>query len=157
MQIRKRFNIQAPDEVVNVSGLKKNNNQNNDNSRMPKGCLKYRIDPAVIVIFCALLFDLLAFTIILPLLPSLLEYFSYNDSSGLYNWLTECVVTFQDTLGIPERYNTVLFGGLIGSMFSFLQFLASPIVGGISDIYGRKPVILMCTVYTYSYNLKTDC
>jgi MFS family permease len=31
-------------------------------------------------------------------------------------------------------------------MFSFLQFVASPLVGGLSDVYGRKPVMLICLV-----------
>lgn len=29
-------------------------------------------------------------------------------------------------------------------MYSFLQFLGSPIIGALSDIYGRKPVMLVC-------------
>lgn len=29
-------------------------------------------------------------------------------------------------------------------MYSFLQFLGSPIVGALSDIYGRKPLMLLC-------------
>ncbi|KAJ9578740.1 hypothetical protein L9F63_005029, partial [Diploptera punctata] len=36
--------------------------------------------------------------------------------------------------------------GFLGSMFSFLQFLASPVVGGLSDVYGRKPIMLICLV-----------
>ncbi|XP_017102717.2 major facilitator superfamily domain-containing protein 10 [Drosophila bipectinata] len=101
-------------------------------------------DPMIYVVFISLLFDLLAFTIILPLLPSLLEYYRQNDASGLYALLTERVRWFQQLLGAPERYISVLFGGFLGSMFSFLQFVASPIVGGLSDYYGRKPVLLVC-------------
>lgn len=105
-----------------------------------------RTNPMVYVVFISLLFDLLAFTIILPLLPSLLEYFKNNDSSGLYAVLTERIRWFQELVGAPERYNSVLFGGFLGSMFSFLQFVASPVVGGLSDYYGRKPVIVICAV-----------
>lgn len=100
----------------------------------------------VFVVFISLLFDLLAFTIILPLLPSLLEYFKTNDSSGLYGILTDRIKWFQELVGAPDRYNSVLFGGFLGSMFSFLQFVASPVVGGLSDYYGRKPVIVICAV-----------
>ncbi|TDG42183.1 hypothetical protein AWZ03_011411 [Drosophila navojoa] len=105
---------------------------------------KEKTDPMIYIIFLSLLFDLLAFTIILPLLPSLLEYYRINDSSGLYAWLTTRVRWFQQLLGAPERYLSVLFGGFLGSMFSFLQFLASPIVGSLSDYYGRKPLLLIC-------------
>lgn len=111
-----------------------------------KGIVLERTDPMVYVIFVSLLFDLLAFTIILPLLPSLLEYYKSHDDSGLYQILTDQIHWFQQLLGAPERYNSVLFGGFLGSMFSFLQFVSSPLVGGLSDYYGRKPLMLFCTV-----------
>lgn len=102
--------------------------------------------PTVYIVFFSLLFDLLAFTMILPLLPSILEYYRENDKFGLYNTLAESIKSFQEFLGAPAKYNSVLFGGFLGSMFSFLQFAASPIVGGLSDVYGRKPVMLVCLV-----------
>ena len=40
-------------------------------------------------------------------------------------------------------------------MFSFLQFVASPVVGGLSDVYGRKPVMLICLVSNLSILLRT--
>ncbi|KAH8292285.1 hypothetical protein KR054_008118 [Drosophila jambulina] len=117
----------------------------NNNNKLGKGKENpEKSDPMIYIIFVSLLFDLLAFTIILPLLPSLLEYYRQNDTSGLYSVLTERVRWFQQLLGAPERYISVLFGGFLGSMFSFLQFVASPIVGGLSDYYGRKPVLLVC-------------
>lgn len=122
----------------------KGNNKDNNNGKPTAP--KEKTDPMIYIIFLSLLFDLLAFTIILPLLPSLLEYYRINDSSGLYAWLTTRVRWFQQLLGAPERYLSVLFGGFLGSMFSFLQFLASPIVGSLSDYYGRKPVLLICAV-----------
>lgn len=100
----------------------------------------------VTLVFISLLFDLLAFTMILPLMPSLLDHYRQNDSSGLYNLLTRRIHWFQQLVGAPERYTSVLYGGFLGSMFSFLQFVASPIVGGLSDYYGRKPLMLICTV-----------
>ncbi|XP_053528372.1 major facilitator superfamily domain-containing protein 10 isoform X5 [Artibeus jamaicensis] len=42
-----------------------------------------------------------------------------------------------------KRYNSVLFGGLIGSIFSALQFLSAPLTGAISDCLGRRPVMLL--------------
>lgn len=39
-------------------------------------------------------------------------------------------------------------------MYSFLQFLSSPIIGALSDTYGRKPLMLLClTGITMSYLL----
>lgn len=100
---------------------------------------------SVYIVFIALLLDLLSFTMILPLFPSLLEYYKINDSSGLYASLSNSVKSFQEYMNIPDRFISVLFGGFLGSMFSFLQFLASPIVGGLSDVYGRKPILMLCT------------
>lgn len=103
--------------------------------------------PTMYIVFISLLLDLLAFTMILPLLPSLLEYYRLNDTpGGLYHTLSDSVRFFQQLVGAPEKYNSVLFGGFLGSMYSFLQFVASPIMGGLSDAYGRKPIMLLCFV-----------
>ena len=100
----------------------------------------------VYIVFGSLLLDLLAFTIILPLLPSILERYRVDDSSGLYVRLSAQIKYFQELVGAPEKYNSVLFGGFLGSMFSFLQFVISPIMGGLSDRYGRRPIMLISLV-----------
>jgi len=43
-------------------------------------------------------------------------------------------------------YLLFIFLGLIGSMFSILQFFSSPLTGAVSDCLGRRPVILMTAV-----------
>ncbi|CAH1153634.1 unnamed protein product [Phaedon cochleariae] len=100
----------------------------------------------VYVVFISLLLDLLAFTMILPLLPTLMDHYRKNDSIGLYDWLSSQIRSFQIIVGAPEKYNSVLLGGCLGSMYSFLQFIAAPIVGGISDVIGRKKVMIGCLV-----------
>ncbi|VEN49338.1 unnamed protein product [Callosobruchus maculatus] len=113
-----------------------------------------KVHPTVYIVFISLLLDLLAFTMILPLLPSLLEHYKINDSTGLYNWLSSQIFYFQQLVGAPEKYNSVLFGGFLGSMYSFLQFLAAPIVGSISDVVGRKTVMIICLLgISFSYVL----
>ncbi|XP_072026925.1 major facilitator superfamily domain-containing protein 10-like [Amphiura filiformis] len=110
---------------------------------------------AIMVVFLSLLLDLLAFTMILPLLPSLLDYYAQHDKGdGWYSMLQSGVNHFREFLGIPdtERYNSVLFGGIIGSLFSFLQFVASPVIGAASDVYGRRPLMMLTMVgITSSY------
>lgn len=99
------------------------------------------------VVFLALLLDLLGFTLILPLLPSILDHYSQTGDS-MYHTLQSVVDWFRGAVGVPmeTKYNSVLFGGLIGSLYSFLQFLSSPITGALSDDYGRKPLLLLTTV-----------
>ncbi|XP_059047251.1 major facilitator superfamily domain-containing protein 10 [Achroia grisella] len=110
-------------------------------------CSKATFSPRTItLIFVSLLLDLLAFTMILPLLPSLLDYYNKEEGKGnsLYASLLQAIQTFQKFTGAPDRFSSVLFGGVLGSMYSFLQFLTSPIVGSLSDAYGRKPMLIIC-------------
>ncbi|KAM3961051.1 major facilitator superfamily domain-containing protein rtet [Aphomia sociella] len=108
------------------------------------------------LVFISLLLDLLAFTMILPLLPSLLDYYNKEEGKGnnLYANLLQAVQIFQKFTGAPDQFISVLFGGMLGSMYSFLQFLTSPIVGSLSDAYGRKPMLLICLIgITISHGL----
>lgn len=101
----------------------------------------------ITIVFVALLIDLLGFTLILPLLPSILDHYSKNDD-GFYRTLQHGVDRFAEVIGMPpeRKYNSVLFGGLIGSIFSILQFFASPLTGAASDSFGRKPVMLLTVI-----------
>ncbi|XP_070256347.1 major facilitator superfamily domain-containing protein 10 isoform X2 [Myotis yumanensis] len=98
----------------------------------------------VTVVFLGLLLDLLAFTLLLPLLPGLLESHG-RAHDPLYGSWQRGVDWFAAAIGVPaeKRYNSVLFGGLIGSIFSVLQFLWAPLTGAVSDCLGRRPVMLL--------------
>ncbi|KAL6465480.1 hypothetical protein MHYP_G00256130 [Metynnis hypsauchen] len=107
------------------------------------------------VVFFALLLDLLGFTLILPLLPSILDHYSQT-GDGVYQSLQSIVDWFREIVGVPmeTKYNSVLFGGLIGSLYSLLQFLSSPVIGAASDKHGRRPLLLLTTVgLIFSYIL----
>ena len=43
---------------------------------------------------------------------------------------------------ISDRYDIVLLGGALGSLFSFLQAIASPFIGALSDKHGRRTALL---------------
>ena len=60
---------------------------------------------------------------------------------------------FRQIVGAPAQFNSVLFGGFLGSIFSFLQFLASPVVGGLSDRFGRKPLLILTTIGRLQYTI----
>ncbi|XP_068167218.1 major facilitator superfamily domain-containing protein 10 [Antennarius striatus] len=98
-------------------------------------------------VFLLLLVDLLGFTLILPLLPSILDHYAQT-GDVVYEFLQSVVGWFREAVGIPmeRKYNSVLFGGLIGSLFSLLQFLLSPLTGALSDKYGRRPMLILVTL-----------
>lgn len=46
----------------------------------------------------------------------------------------------------PPKMDIVLLGGALGSLFSVLQFVASPVIGKLSDVLGRRRVLLISMV-----------
>lgn len=113
----------------------------------------------IIVIFLGLLLDLLAFTLLLPLLPGLLESHG-RERDPLYGSWQRGVDWFATAIGMPaeKRYNSVLFGGLIGSVFSLLQFFSAPLTGAASDYLGRRPVMMLSlTGLAISYAVWATC
>ncbi|EDV20040.1 uncharacterized protein TRIADDRAFT_32496 [Trichoplax adhaerens] len=100
------------------------------------------------VLFLSLLIDLIAFSSILPLMPVILEHYRDTDSDGLYHTIQRHIQYFATSIHAPgtTRYNTVFFGGALGSMYCFLQFLMGPFFGACSDSYGRRPLILISMI-----------
>ncbi|KAI1343474.1 MFS general substrate transporter [Xylariaceae sp. FL0016] len=101
------------------------------------------------VIFVSLLLDLISFTFILPLFPKLLEFYRNSEaSSESQNTLLARVLTGLNTYKsafakpIDSRYDIVLLGGALGSLFSLLQAVASPVIGHLSDKYGRRTALM---------------
>uniref|UniRef100_A0A4W3JI88 Major facilitator superfamily domain containing 10 n=1 Tax=Callorhinchus milii TaxID=7868 RepID=A0A4W3JI88_CALMI len=105
----------------------------------------YDSSRVITIVFLALLIDLLGFTLILPLFPSMLDY--YGKTDRLYQSMQHSVDWFADVIGVPSerKYNSVLFGGLIGTIFSLLQFLLSPVTGAASDYFGRRLLMMLTT------------
>lgn len=96
----------------------------------------------LLVIFISLFIDILAFTIILPLFPRILS--TYAENNDFYYLLFQSQLNnFKSFIGASSDFDIVLFGGLIGSLFSFLQYLVSPLVGSLSDKYGRRSILLI--------------
>ncbi len=101
------------------------------------------------VIFLTLYIDLIGFSIIFPLGPDLLtHYLAVDGHTGVLGWLVQRLNSFAYLLGKNESFLPILFGGLVSSVFSILQFLFSPFWGGISDRHGRRPVLVLTVAGT---------
>ncbi|OJD39088.1 tetracycline transporter [Diplodia corticola] len=101
------------------------------------------------VLFFSLLLDLISFTFILPLFPKLLEFYRDHEianasSNTVLNRVLSGLNAYKNAFAKPinDRYDIVLLGGALGSLFSFLQAIASPIIGKLSDKYGRRTALL---------------
>lgn len=101
------------------------------------------------IVFLTLFLDLVGFSIIFPLFPDLLDFYipeaSTGDSSG---FLTQLITPLYRLAELsshsdPKLITTVLFGGILGSFYSLLQFIFAPIWGSLSDTHGRKKILLI--------------
>ena len=51
-----------------------------------------------------------------------------------------------DCLELCVQLLYFIFAGFIGSLFSLLQFVCCPLIGAISDVYGRRLPLMFCMV-----------
>ena len=88
----------------------------------------------------------ISFTFILPLFPSLLSFYRNLDThpTSLLNGVLHYLNAYKQSFSIPinSKYDIVLLGGALGSLFSLLQAIASPVIGRASDKYGRRTALL---------------
>ena len=107
------------------------------------------------VIFLTLYIDLIGFSIIFPLFPAMLEYYLGREGhGGLLGWMLANIDALARLTGGGGSYLPVLFGGVIGSLYSLLQFLFAPYWGGLSDRLGRRRVLLLTVAgIAFSYLL----
>jgi DHA1 family tetracycline resistance protein-like MFS transporter len=84
--------------------------------------MKRAVEPrqaAMAFILITLFIDILGIGIIIPVLPELIKQFVGGDTS-VAGW----------------------YVGVIGAAYSLMQFLCAPVLGALSDQFGRRPVIL---------------
>jgi DHA1 family tetracycline resistance protein-like MFS transporter len=77
--------------------------------------------PAIWMILIAAFLDMMAMGIVMPVLPGLIEELTGSvRAAGIWT-------------------------GVIGSLWALMQFVCAPIIGSLSDRFGRRPVILVST------------
>jgi DHA1 family tetracycline resistance protein-like MFS transporter len=79
-----------------------------------------RRQAAVLFIFITVVIDVLGFGLVIPVLPKLVQQFMAGDAA---------------------RAATVF--GVFGTVWALMQFFFSPLLGAVSDRFGRRPVILI--------------
>ena len=101
------------------------------------------------VIFLTLIIDLIGFSIIFPLGPDLVGYYLRIDGgSGLLGWLLSESDAAARAMGQNHAFAAVLFGGLLMSFYSILQFVFAPFWGALSDKRGRRGIMQMTVAGT---------
>ena len=92
------------------------------------------------LIFLTVFMDIIGFSIIIPLFPHLLNH--YITTEGAQGTLIGMLSSAAEWLGGTTTFQkTVLFGGLLSTLYSLLQFIFSPIWGSLSDRYGRRQIL----------------
>jgi MFS family permease len=96
------------------------------------------------LVFLTAFLDLVGFSVIFPLFPAILDH--YLALEGPESLVGRLVGALGAIVGGEERAEfavATLFGGVLGSLYSFLQFLAAPFWGALSDRIGRRPTLLV--------------
>lgn len=82
---------------------------------------RFKTKAAVAFILVTAVLDILAMGIVLPVLPALIqEFIGTSSKAGLIN-------------------------GVFVALWAGMQFIAAPVIGSLSDQYGRRPIILLST------------
>ncbi len=91
------------------------------------------------LVFLTVFLDMVGFSVIFPLFPQMLDW--YVAEEGPESFVGR-LAAWLETL-VEDRFAViVLFGGLLGSLYSGLQFIFAPIWGGLSDRRGRRSILL---------------
>ena len=100
------------------------------------------------VVFLTIFLDLVGFSVLFPLFPSMLDHYLSREAVLGGGIVTNFVTNIQSLSFVgfaPEssfRFETVVFGGALGSLYALLQFFFAPIWGRLSDRIGRRPVLI---------------
>lgn len=75
---------------------------------------------AIVFIFFTVVLDISGLMVIFPIMPDILQ-----------------------SVGKFSVSDAAIWGGFLYASYALMQFLFSPVIGNISDAFGRRPVILI--------------
>jgi len=78
------------------------------------------INNSISFIFVTIFIDVIGFGIIIPIIPTLIENLTGEGLSS-----------------------ASMYGGWMLFAYAIMQFLFSPMLGGLSDRFGRRPILLI--------------
>ena len=96
--------------------------------------------PTLLIVFLTVFIDVVGFSIIFPLFPEMLDYYLKLD--GKESLIGSLVAWLDQFAGGDTNAVATLFGGVVGSLYGFLQFVFAPIWGAYSDRHGRRPTLI---------------
>ena len=96
--------------------------------------------PTLLIVFLTVFIDVVGFSIIFPLFPAMLDYYLKLD--GKESLIGSLVAWLDQFAGGDTNAVATLFGGVVGSLYGFLQFVFAPIWGAYSDRHGRRPTLV---------------
>ena len=103
--------------------------------------------PTLFIVFLTVFIDVVGFSIVFPLFPAMLDHYLTLEGDGslvgsLVAWLKSFAGGDTNAVEKPGWPVATLFGGVVGSLYGFLQFVFAPIWGAYSDRHGRRPTLI---------------
>jgi len=98
---------------------------------------------SIAIVALTIFLDLVGFSIIFPLFPSLAKYYLTHDADNVFlKAIFGTIQGISNYAGDSIFSSIVLFGGMLGALYSGLQFFAAPLWGAWSDRSGRRPILI---------------
>jgi DHA1 family tetracycline resistance protein-like MFS transporter len=111
-----------------------------------------RREAAIAFIMVTLFIDILGIGIIIPVLPELVKELVGGDPAGLTGGLIDAISPTQSRVEPPTAVvltdaqtfsRAGRYVGVIGATYALMQFFFAPVMGALSDRFGRRPVLLV--------------
>jgi len=97
-----------------------------------------------VILFLIVFTDMMGFSLLFPLFPKTIEHFLLKGNDSVFSLFYHLALWIGGDGN--KEFTMVLFGGILGSIYSFLQFLSAPIWGKLSDQMGRRFILIFTTL-----------